>query len=105
MATQHLQVLGAGAGADSQREGVVKLVNDEIEVHCLLPVHIRVTDGQLTTVSSVYFHLSLERSVRSLLTKAKFPPPFTNFYHDGSIKNFLELSLNDHVWHNIPVSL
>lgn len=67
VSAQHLEVLGAGAGAYGQREGVVKLVDDEVQVHCLLPVHIRVTNGQLATVSPIHLHLSLGRSSLSLV--------------------------------------
>ena len=62
MATQHLQVLGAGAGTDCQGESVVKLMDDEVEVNCLLPIHIRIPNGQFATVSPIYLHFSLFKS-------------------------------------------
>lgn len=59
VSSEHLQLLGTGARADGESEGVVKLVDDQVQVHRLLPVYVRVTNRQLAAVLAEHFHLRL----------------------------------------------
>lgn len=59
MPLEDLQFLRTGARADGQRECVVKLVDDEVEVHRLFPVNVGVANGQLLGVLPEHFYVRL----------------------------------------------
>ncbi|GBP54129.1 Phosphatidylcholine:ceramide cholinephosphotransferase 1 [Eumeta japonica] len=60
MPAQHLQLFGAGACADGQRQRVVELMDDQVQVDSLLPVDLRVADRQFLGILAEYLHVSLE---------------------------------------------
>lgn len=62
MAAQHLQLLGRRARADGQRERVVELMDDQIQVDRFLPVDVRIADGQFARVFAIDVDLGLPRT-------------------------------------------
>lgn len=56
---QDLQLLWAGTRANGQRERVVELVYNQVQINGLLPVDFRITDGQFLRVLAKYFDVSL----------------------------------------------
>lgn len=60
MALKDLQIFRTSSCANGHCKGVVKLMNDEIQVECLFPGYIRVTNRELLAVSSKNFYLCLQ---------------------------------------------
>lgn len=59
MSLQHLQLFGAGARTDGQSERVVELMDDQVQVHRLLPVYLGVADGQLFGIFAEHLDVGL----------------------------------------------
>lgn len=55
-----MQFLGARSCADRQRERVVELVHDEIQVHSFLPINVGIADWQFLAVLAKHIDLGLE---------------------------------------------
>ena len=59
MSFEDLQLAGTGAGTHGQRQVVVELVDDHVDVDGLLPVDLRVADRQLLAVATEHLHQRL----------------------------------------------